>query len=146
MLFSGLSIKENSCGEIKLLMNDHLTYSGEYVRLFGPIEKGRFHMHTAGLWVCLRGQQVSATNCCCHEVLISYSFEISCFCISCVCACVRAHTGGHANMGGTGPSSGQLSSPLARPPRATPHRDQRVRMMPARDRWIGEGGGEKPAQ
>ena len=28
----------------------------------------------------------------------------------------------------------------ARPPRATPHREQRVRLMPAKDRWIDEGG------
>lgn len=62
---------------------------------------------------------------------------------ACVHVCAPAsHTGGHANMGGTGPSSGQALEP-SRPPCATSHRERRVKMMPATDRWIGEGG-KKP--
>lgn len=62
---------------------------------------------------------------------------------ACVHVCAPAsHTGGHANMGGTGPSSGQAREP-SRPPCGTSHRERRVKMMPATDRWIGEGG-KKP--
>lgn len=55
------------------------------------------------------------TNCLFHVMSyrIHLKIEVTALIHKALCVCARAHTGGHANMGGTEPSSGQLWSPPA---------------------------------
>ena len=56
----------------------------------------------------------------------------------CVCVCVL----GSCQHGRDRADKWPALQP-ARPPRASPHRERRVRMMPARERWTGSEGGRR---